>query len=164
MKRIQLQATVALAIILLLGACSTEPEPIAYGSDVCHFCRMTIVDKAHSAQLVSTKGKQHKYDAIECLVHNLPEWQPDQIGRMLVADFENPGLMTEATEATYLISEAIKSPMGANLSAFESQSAAEETRAQHSGEILSWDELQLKLTAQRESHSTPSALALSSPD
>jgi copper chaperone NosL len=130
---------------LLLSACSVEPEPIAYGSDTCAFCRMTIVDKTHAAQLVTRKGKQYKYDAIECLVQHLPEWRTDQIGLLLVADYAEPGALTEAESATFLISEGIKSPMGAYLSAFAARKEAEAAREAHGGELYSWKDLPKEL-------------------
>ena len=130
---------------LLLAACSVEPEPIAYGSDNCVFCQMTIVDKTHAAQLVTRKGKQHKYDAIECLVQNLGAWEMDEIAHLRVADYGNPGVMTPAETATFLISDEIKSPMGAYLSAFSSMETAREALEQHGGDLFSWDELPKEL-------------------
>jgi len=130
---------------LLLAACSVEPEPIAYGSDNCAFCQMTIVDKTHAAQLVTRKGKQHKFDAIECLVQNLPAWEPDEVEHLLVADYGNPGAMTPAKIATFLISDEIKSPMGAYLSAFSSPEAAELARKEHGGTLYSWEDLPKEL-------------------
>jgi len=140
-----LLAACLLATALLLAACSVEPEPIAYGRDTCAFCRMTIVDKTHAAQLVTRKGKQFKYDAIECLVQNLPDWRADQIGLLLVADYAEPGALTDAESATYLISEGIKSPMGAYLSAFSSPEAAEVARKEHGGILYSWENLPKEL-------------------
>ena len=46
--------SLAAGAVGLLTACSAEPEPIAYGSDACDFCRMNIVDKTHAAQLVTS--------------------------------------------------------------------------------------------------------------
>jgi copper chaperone NosL len=147
MKSTHLRSTLALATALLLTACSVEPEPIAYGSDACVFCRMTIVDKTHAAQMVTRKGKQYKYDAIECLVQHLPEWERESIAHLKVADFGAPGAMVDAETATYLISPGIRSPMGANLSAFGDRSAAEAARDEYSGDLLGWVDLQGRLKA-----------------
>lgn len=138
---------VLIATALLLTACSVEPEPIAYGSDACVFCRMTIVDKTHAAQMVTKKGKQYKYDAIECLVQHLPDWELETIAHLKVADFGAPGVMVDAETATYLISPGIRSPMGANLSAFGHPDAAEAARVEHSGELHAWTELPGQLQA-----------------
>ena len=133
-------------IILLLSiSCKVEPEAIEYGKDQCSFCKMNIVDQTHSAQLVTAKGKQFKFDAVECMVNYLDQNGEEKIALLLVADYANPGEMTEAEKATYLITPAIKSPMGANLSAFSAKNKAEEFQQKHFGEIYTWETLKQKL-------------------
>jgi copper chaperone NosL len=121
-----------------------KPEPINYGADQCSFCVMNIVDKAHSAQYVTNKGKQFKFDAVECLVNALEEQNESELAFILVADYSNPGEMVNAIEATYLISQEIKSPMGANLSAIASEQKAYALKLEHTGAIYSWDSLKSK--------------------
>ena len=60
--------------LVLIISCKVEESPINYGQDACKFCKMTIVDKQHAAEIVTKKGKPFKYDAIECMVRdeNLP--------------------------------------------------------------------------------------------
>ena len=48
----------------------------------------------------------------------------------------------DAIMATYLVSEQISSPMGANLSAFENEKSAEKAKDKFTGEIFSWEEIQ----------------------
>ena len=126
-----------LLIVMLLVSCSKEPEPIAYGSDNCSYCKMTIVSKAHSAQMVTKKGKQIKYDAIECMVQdNLQNYEASEIAIMLVANYEEPGSMIPVKEASFVVDEKINSPMGANLAAIKKGSTREEF-----SEVYTWDEL-----------------------
>src|SRR5690554_1842066 len=118
-----------LFIALLFAACSPSPQPIEYGSDACHFCDMTIVDREHSSQLVTSKGKAYKYDAIECMVHSLQdEFQNTEMAHYLVADFGQPGKLIDAVTASYLVSKELRSPMGANLSAFANENAVKKDR------------------------------------
>ncbi|HCE55114.1 MAG: nitrous oxide reductase accessory protein NosL [Lutibacter sp.] len=133
-------------VFLLTISCKVAPEAIEYGKDQCSFCKMNIVDQTHSAQFVTAKGKQFKFDAIECMVNYLDENIEEKIAISLVADYANPGEMTEAEIATYLITPAIKSPMGANLSAFSAKNTAEEFQEKHSGEIFTWELLKQKLS------------------
>ena len=133
-------------VLLLAISCKVAPEAIEYGKDQCSFCKMNIVDQTHSAQFVTAKGKQFKFDAIECMVNYLGQNSEEKIALSLVADYGNPGEMTDAETATYLISEGIKSPMGANLSAFSAKNTAEEFQQKHAGEIFSWDLLKQKLS------------------
>lgn len=129
--------------ILLMVSCNSNPEPIEYGQDKCDFCEMTIVEKAFAGELVTGKGKVHKFDAIECLVHSKQDHFKDtELTHELIMDFGNPGAFTKASEAWYLVSEEIKSPMGAHLAGFKEKSEAEETQKELGGKIYSWTEIQ----------------------
>ncbi|QED37344.1 copper-binding protein [Antarcticibacterium arcticum] len=138
-----------LFITLFLISCSNEPEPIVYGSDSCSYCKMTIVSKAHSAQLVTKKGKQIKYDAIECLVKdNIQNYDEKEVALILVANYKEPGTMLPAKEAAYVIDEQITSPMGANLAAVKKGNEIEGISASYT-----WNELKnhfLKEDSQRQ--------------
>ena len=146
MKKVHMTAFTAL--LWLLFSCGVEPEQINYGNDACHFCKMTIVDQQHAAQYVTKKGKQFKFDAIECMVNELSEKEIEKIGILLVSDYHEPGQMTSALDATYLISKEIKSPMGANLSAFESVQIANTTKDESGGELYTLTQLLQKFDAE----------------
>ncbi len=133
-------------ITALLISCNVSPQHIEYGTDACHYCNMTIVDRQHASELVTTKGKAFKYDAIECMVHSLQEDLNDtEIALYLTADFNQPGQLMDATMATYLVSDQVSSPMGANLSAFENEKAAQKGKEKFTGELFSWEEIQSHL-------------------
>ena len=68
MKLFNAKSLLGFTILMLLISCKIEPQAIEYGKDQCSFCVMNIVDKTHSAQYVTKKGKQFKFDAIECMV------------------------------------------------------------------------------------------------
>jgi len=137
---------IGVVILLLTISCKVEPAAIEYGKDQCSFCVMNIVDKTHSAQYVTKKGKQFKFDAIECLVNDLSEKNESNLAKILVADYGNPGQMIDASSAIFLISPEIKSPMGANLSALSSSEKAKELQQKYSGEIYSWESLKQQLS------------------
>lgn len=130
-------------ISLLLSSCDVKPQPINYGSDACYYCEMTIVDQQHASQLVTSKGKAYKYDAIECMVHSLQEeFETTEMAHYLVADFRQPGELINATKASFLVSENLQSPMGANLSAFANDSAGKTAQDEFKGKLFSWKEIQ----------------------
>lgn len=139
-------------LIATLLSCSSKPEPINYGSDACSFCKMGIVDKTHAAQAVSSKGKQFKYDAIECMINDIQHNGNTDMEVMLVADYLNAGEMINAHDAFYLISPEIPSPMGANLSAVKSKAQAEKLQQEFSGDIFSWQELLNRNKTDNHSH------------
>lgn len=130
-----------LVMMAALGACNTGPKPIQYGTDSCHFCRMTIVDRQHASEIVTSKGKVYKFDAIECMVNFREELEETSIAHFLCNDFNTPGELMDATSATFLISEAIPSPMGANLTAFRNAEDAAAARQQYGGQLYNWNQL-----------------------
>ncbi len=138
---VKANAILMLGLMLFSTSCEVKPQKITYGEEGCHFCRMTIVDKQHAAQIVTVKGKAYKYDAIECMMNHMKDWDLPDIAIILAADYENPGELIDATKAHYLISEGIPSPMGEYLTAFKNQGARDETRNEMEGESLSWDQL-----------------------
>jgi|SRR5690606_14260754 len=113
-------------------SCSRQPEPIKYGEDSCNYCGMTIVSQAHSAQAVSGKGKQFKYDAIECMMNDMVQ-NPTELAIKHVANYSNPGEMIDAETAGYVISDTINSPMGANLAAVKI--------VNDNDNLITWEEL-----------------------
>ena len=144
MKTIKFLAIAVIAV--LLNSCSVDPEPINYGKDQCDFCKMGIVDKSHAAQYVSEKGKQFKFDAIECLLREIsdPSINNASLAHILVSDYNNPGTLISAKDATFIICKKIKSPMGAYLSAFSSEEEAQKVIDELGGEKYSWKTIQAK--------------------
>jgi|SRR5690625_1589971 len=135
-----------LILITTLISCSKNVEPIAYGEEACDFCRMTIVDQSHAAQLVTDKGKNFKFDATECMINFLKqENNEEEMLHILSADYNDPGKMIDAKNAVFIISENIPSPMGEFLSALENQSTAEEIQNEYGGELYNWNEVKLQL-------------------
>ena len=144
MKLYKLLVLAALFLSLILSSCRIEADEIQYGHDQCSFCKMNIVDKAHSAQYVTDKGKQYKFDAIECMIRELNN--VDHIPSIaLVADYGNPGAMINAGEASYIISPNIKSPMGANLSAISSVDKGKALVSEFSGDLFDWEGVRAKI-------------------
>jgi copper chaperone NosL len=139
MKTLKIITT--LVVLGLLWNCNISPKPIEYGQDACHFCKMTIVDKMHAAEVVTAKGKVYKFDATECMINFLNEFDTSTIALYLSNNFTNPEELIDATQATFLISKNVPSPMGAFLSAFKNKEDAIKLQAKKDGEIYSWESL-----------------------
>lgn len=135
----------ALFFFLVFSSCNTEPDSINYGKDQCHFCKMNIVDRQHAAQYVTQKGKQFKFDAIECMINQIAEMDKGDIAVLLVSNYGYPGEMTNAITATYLVSPNLKSPMGAFLSAFKEKAKALQAQKEFSGELYDWEAIKKQL-------------------
>ncbi|MEW4923899.1 nitrous oxide reductase accessory protein NosL [Algibacter sp. 2305UL17-15] len=142
MKTLKHYSTIAL--ILMLISCNVSPKPIEYGSDGCYFCKMTIVDKVHAAEIVTKKGKVYKFDATECMINFMDDFDTSEIALYLSNNYTEPEALIDATKATFLISENIPSPMGAFLSAFKNRADAEKTQVEKGGDLYTWTELLAK--------------------
>lgn len=134
------------SIVFTAIACKPEAQPINYGQDECHFCQMTIVDKQHAAQIVTNKSKVYKYDAIECMLQD----EKEDVALYLACDYASPEKLIDATQATFLVSENIPSPMGADLSAFESKDTAQKTHNENGGKLYSWEEIKKHIREENE--------------
>ncbi len=135
------------AFILILSSfsCQVAPVPIEYGTDSCHFCKMTIVDKVHASEIVTNKGKVYKFDAIECMINFANNFNREEIALYLCNELNTSENLINAEEATFLISENIPSPMGAFLSAFGDKSEAERVQNVKGGQLFDWPSLIEKL-------------------
>ncbi len=126
---------------LLLSGCKPTPKPIEYGADVCEFCKMTVVDRQHGAEVVTKKGRVYKFDAIECMVNYIDQQGAESFALFLTNDYMQPGALTDATTATYLISRGVPSPMGAFLSGFSNEADAQAVQTAKGGELFTWAQL-----------------------
>ncbi|MCC6865224.1 MAG: nitrous oxide reductase accessory protein NosL [Ignavibacteria bacterium] len=127
-------------------ACSTTPDPINFGTDQCSHCKMNISEQRFGAEIVTKKGKIYKYDAAECMFNalSLGDIAYSDAAGFYVIDSANPKQLTNALEASYLISEKFPSPMGANLSAYSNKNDAAVSQTQYGGELKNWDDLLTK--------------------
>ncbi|WP_373517738.1 nitrous oxide reductase accessory protein NosL [Pricia sp.] len=137
-----------LIVPLAFTSCNIGPEPINYGSDACHYCSMTIVDKQHAAEFVTQRGKAFKFDSIECMMNSVKDTDSTEIALFLANGFDTPGKLIDGTKATYLISKNIPSPMGEFLSAFENREAAGLVQSEQNGALFSWQDLKERFEIQ----------------
>lgn len=134
---------IALLLLISLMSCKVEPEPLQYGQDACHTCKMTLMDKKFGAELVSKKGKVYKFDDVNCMLtyYHSGEVSPEDFAYKLVVDFAQPAKFIDAPDAFYLKSSSIKSPMASQIAAFETKKSMEDTQQAIKGIYLVWGEL-----------------------
>jgi len=129
--------------LMALVACSTEPVPLNYGKDACYNCKMTLVDQKFGAELVTRTGKVYKFDDLNCFLnyYNSGKEPVEEFTHRLVVDYSNPGILIPATDAFYLKSAQIRSPMNGQVAAFESKATMDTFRKQWNGIYLAWGEV-----------------------
>ena len=130
-------------LVFALSACTIEPESIRYGTDNCHQCKMTIMDKKFGAEVVTTKGKVYKFDDVNCMVNflNSGTLTDRDVQFKLVVDYSQPEKLIASGEAFYIKSPEIKSPMGSQVAAFETDELKNEYKKKWNGIYLTWGEL-----------------------
>ena len=130
-------------LALTFFSCSVEPEAIHFGTDACHTCKMTLMDKKFGAELVTKKGKVYKFDDVNCMLnffHSGVEAE-ENIAYKLVIDFSHPEKLIDANNAFFLKSDEVKSPMGSHVAAFEKKDDLEVVKNDLKGIYLVWGEL-----------------------
>lgn len=132
-----------LIFFLLMMRCTVEPEPLVYGIDECHTCKMTLMDKKFGAEIVTTKGKVYKFDDINCMVnfHNSESEQDENFAYRLVIDFANPETFIDATNSYYVMSDSIHTPMASGIAAFDSEKDFNKAKKDWNGILMSWGEV-----------------------
>ena len=132
--------TAVAAVALAAVACAApEPRPIQYGSEECGYCRMTIGDERYGAQLVTTTGKVHTFDSVECLAsYYLAQDDRAAVRSVWVSDFQRHGTFVRAEEARFVRGGAQHSPMGLGLTAFAPTSDGASPARELGGEPMDW--------------------------
>lgn len=124
--------------VLLLYACKPSgPEPINFGKDQCHYCKMTIANPNYGAELITDKGRILKYDATECMVNHIQEESPAYQNLFTIA-YDDPKQLYHVDSLFFIISPDFRSPMGANLAAFSKKI---EIQSKYEGQLLNWEQL-----------------------
>lgn len=136
----------ALQILMLCGvmtACSVKPEPLQFGKDACHLCKMTLMDNKFGGELVTKRGKVYKFDDINCMVnfYNSGYEPVEDFQHKLVIDYTNPGKLIEADFTHYLKSDKIRSPMASQIAAFADEATMKKFKQDWKAIYLSWQEV-----------------------
>ena len=128
--------------LLLAAACGTPgPRPLAFGTETCAHCHMTLADPRFAAELVMTTGRVIPFDDAGCLASYLQSGvvAPERVRSLWVGQLVPLHRMLEARDAVFLISEAIHTPMDYHVAALTPGPEADSVRAALGGELVSWD-------------------------
>ncbi|HEY1113466.1 MAG TPA: nitrous oxide reductase accessory protein NosL [Chitinophagaceae bacterium] len=141
-RRVQYATAVMLILATAFTGCSTEPQKIAYGKDLCDECRMTIMDAKFGAEIVTKKGKAYKFDDAHCIGQFLRAGKVAQedIAQTLFTDYEN-GEFVDVQQVLFVVSPQLKSPMNSNAAAFATKKSADEVAVMTKGKVLDWPAL-----------------------
>lgn len=143
-RRLRDRLRIALLVVgLAATACTRGPQPIAFDSDTCDYCRMQISDPRFGAELVTRKGKVLKFDSVECLVDYYRQARAaSDVASLWVIDITHPGKLIPAESARYLKLRPGMSPMGRALAAAAPDVDAGRLRELGATAQLSWGDVQ----------------------
>lgn len=141
-KQLKLSSALVTSFILFfLVSCSTAPEPLQAGRDICHLCKMGIADTRFGSEIITKKGKIFKFDDMGCMINFMKAGgvESSSISKTVVIDYERKDHFIETGKAFFVRGDILKSPMNFNVAAFSDAASAEKVVTD--GKILSWEEL-----------------------
>ncbi len=146
MKTFHLHSFIGLIFsIITVYSCAQKPKPIEYNSAECALCKMRVVDPKFGAELVTSTGKIFTFDSAECMLRYLKKNSDTEFAHILVTDYNQPENLIDATKATFLISEDLPSPMGADLSAYGNLKEATLKKEKLGGELYDFNKVKEEL-------------------
>jgi len=140
-----------LGVMLAAAACGRPgPRPLVFGTERCAHCHMTLADPRFAGELITTTGKVVPFDDVGCLASFVVSGgvSRERIRSLWVDDFVQPDSLLEVSQAVFLRSDAILTPMDYGLAALRPGRQADSVRAALGGALLSWEQV-LRLVAER---------------
>lgn len=104
-----------------------EPPTIHYGQDICAECGMIVSDSRFAAAMLVEQDGQREmllFDDIGCLI--VGQWQDESAMLARWVTDASSGQWLDATNAAYLVSPDIITPMAFGAAAYADRAAAEQ--------------------------------------
>ena len=118
-----------------LGPVDLRPE------DICANCKMAISERAFAAEILNREEIAIKFDDIGCLVHYISNrTKMDEISAWFVTDYPSKTWI-DATKASYIRSNTIRTPMGSGIVAYREKSQAKAAAAQAGLQVQAFSEI-----------------------
>lgn len=137
----------AVLLSITLAACggtaSAEPTPptIHYGEDTCDICNMIISEERYAAAYVTRDGQGHVFDDIGDMVLSYIQQEEDNdVAAFFVHDYEDKSWIRAET-ASFVLSDALHTPMFSGLAACASRETAQTLAAELPGKVLTFDQV-----------------------
>ncbi len=129
---------------MLLFQYADRPAHVDYGKSECAYCRMITDKKEFGGELELKSGKVLTFDSIECLAASyFRNWNvpSTDVKLIWVVNYSRPGTVMVSSQATFLRTTSVESPMDADIIALPSRSAAMKLKKGAKDTIMSWDEV-----------------------
>jgi copper chaperone NosL len=131
-------------VVLALAACRAALDPnrpptIRYGTDVCSQCGMIISEVPYAAAYSLPGGEARLFDDIGEMVVDYRQ-RREPVAAFFVHD-HGTREWVRAEHALYVLSRALRTPMGFGVAAFATEADAAAMARQVGGEVLTFPEL-----------------------
>lgn len=132
-----------ISLLFILSACSVKPRAIEEGTDICEYCKMTVMEKQYAAEFVTVKGKYYVFDDVQCMQKFLKENEEirSEVKNYFVSDFNAPDKLFNAEHAFFYYSDEIHTPMNGNTVAFQTKEDRMKITRQFKGEEKTWKQV-----------------------
>lgn len=134
---------VAAMLIFTASSCTTKPQAINYGKDICSDCSMAIMDPKYGSEIITKKGRIFKFDDARCLIHFIISGgvKAADIEQTVFIDYENDKNFVPVESISFVVSPLLKSPMNGNVVAFSNALSAKKIASQIGGVLKNWGDL-----------------------
>ena len=129
--------------LLLFVCCETSKfKPVAIApEDMCAYCKMAISEKRYAAEFIDSEGQASKFDDIGCMVNFIKSKKnTTKIVAYFVMDFDERRWI-KATDASYIRSSELNTPMNGGIIAFKDQAKAKEAADRYHGKLIRFEDL-----------------------
>ena len=142
-KRNRYVTALLFPVIMMMQGCSTDPQPIVFGKDPCHFCKMIISERSFGAELVTAKGKVYKFDDTHCIISFLKSGTLKETDKpeVYLVDYAQNEKLIPASKAFLLQGDAIRGPMAGTIAAFETASSMQEFQKTWNAQQVKWNDI-----------------------
>jgi copper chaperone NosL len=129
------------------GIAEISPPDIRYGEDLCAECNMIISDPrfaaAYAHEISAGRYEQVAFDDIGDMLMHTAKYPEQKVVGWYVHDYKSEEWL-DATNAHFVASSTIVTPMGHGLAAFATAEDAQALAAESGAEVLTWEMLQAR--------------------
>lgn len=136
------KVTAMFSLLLLVGCETSKFEPVALApEDMCAYCKMAISEKRYAAELIDSEGQAFKFDDIGCMVNFIKSKKNTaKVVAYFVMDFDERQWI-KATDASYVRSSELNTPMNGGIIAFKDLAKAKEAADRYHGKLIRFEDL-----------------------
>lgn len=142
-----------LLVLLATAACAqgsgeAAPPEIHYGEDICADCGMIISEprfaSAYAWEIEEGRYESLAFDDIGDMVRDIKLNQQRAFAGFWAHDYHEENWI-DAETAFYVVSEAIRSPMGHGVAAFAAEEDAAKLAAPLGVDVIDWDHMRIEM-------------------